>query len=122
MTDARDSGRLDAGTATDASLLPVAFDLLDAAKVITGTPATRYLALDTTAEREVGVWEHTVGVSRNIEADEVFVVLAGDATLEFIEPALAPIELRPGVVVRLEDGMSTIWTVRDTLRKVLVAP
>ena len=52
----------------------------------------------------------------------MFVVLAGDATLEFIEPALAPIALRPGVVVRLEDGMSTIWTVRDTLSKVLVAP
>lgn len=126
MTDGS-VGRLPAGEATDASHLNavfthVPFEPLDQANVIEGTPSTRYVALDTTAEREVGVWEHTVGVSRDIEADEVFVVLAGDATLEFVEPALPSIELRPGVVVRLEAGMSTIWTVRETIRKVLVAP
>lgn len=114
--------RIPAGTATDASALSSALEPLEAAKVIEGEPSTRYVALDATAEREVGVWEHTVGISRDIETDEVFVVLAGDATLEFVEPALPAIELRPGVLVRLEDGMSTVWTVRATLRKVLVAP
>ncbi len=122
MTESHTAGRLPAGPATDASRLAAAFEPLDAAKVIEGEPSTRYVALDTTAEREVGVWEHTVGISRDIEADEVFVVLAGNATLEFVEPALPAIELRPGVIVRLEDGMSTVWTVRDTLLKVLVAP
>jgi uncharacterized cupin superfamily protein len=30
--------------------------------------------------------------------------------------------LAPGSVVRLEAGMKTIWTVRETLRKVYVSP
>lgn len=122
MTGAHDPERLPLGTATDASRLAVAYEMLEPAKVIAGNPSTRYLAFDTTPAREVGVWEHTVGVSRDLETAEVFVVLAGDATLEFVEPALPAIELRPGVIVRLEDGMSTVWTVRETLRKVLVAP
>ena len=45
-----------------------------------------------------------------VEADEVFVVLAGSATLEFEEPPLPPVELAPGVVVRLSAGMRTVWT------------
>ena len=44
------------------------------------------------------------------------------AFVEFADPALPAIELRPGSVVRLEEGMRTIWTVRETLRKVYVAP
>ena len=59
---------------------------------------------------------------RDVEADEVFVVLAGDATVEFEDPALPPIELRPGSIVRLDEGMRTVWTVRETLRKVYIAP
>ncbi len=59
---------------------------------------------------------------RDVEDDEVFVVLAGEATVEFIDPVLPPIELRAGSVVRLESGMHTVWTVRETLRKVYVAP
>ena len=44
----------------------------------------------------------TPGAMRDVEADEVFVVLAGAATVEFEDPALAAIELRPGSVVRLD--------------------
>ena len=47
--------------------------------------------------------------------------MSGDATVEFIEPALPSVDLRPGSVVRLEAGMRTVWTVRETLRKVYVA-
>ena len=67
------------------------------------------------------MWEMTPGAMRDVEVDEVFVVLAGDATVEFVDPALPSIELRPGSVVRLEAGMRTVWTVRETLRKVYVA-
>ena len=56
----------------------------------------------------------------DIEIDEVFVVLTGEATVEFIEPALPGIELRPGSLVSLTSGMRTIWTVRETLRKIYV--
>lgn len=67
------------------------------------------------------MWEHTPGTSTDVEADEVFVVLAGAATVSFDGPALEPIELRPGSVVRLTAGMRTVWTVRETLRKVYLA-
>ena len=65
---------------------------------------------------------NTPGVSRDVEVDEVFVVLAGSARIEFEQPVLPPIEVRAGSIVRLEEGMHTVWTVRETLRKVYVAP
>lgn len=114
--------RLTSGVAVDAAFLPVPFDPVEPDKVVSGTPQTRYLDLDETAGRTVGVWEHTPGVSRDVESDEVFVVLAGDATVEFIDPPHPPIDLRPGVLVRLKEGMSTVWTVRETVRKVYIAP
>lgn len=114
--------RLEPGTVTDASALPVAYEPVPVEQVVSGTPATRYVELDEASGRTVGVWEHTPGASTDVEADEVFVVLAGSATVAFEEPALPPIELRPGSIVRLEAGMRTVWTVRETLRKVYIAP
>lgn len=114
--------RLQPGEAVDAAALAVAFDPVAAEQVVSGAPATRYVDLDETSARTVGVWEHTPGTSTDVEADEVFVVLAGDATLAFDDPALPPVELRPGVIVRLAQGMRTTWTVRETLRKVYLAP
>jgi uncharacterized cupin superfamily protein len=68
-----------------------------------------------------GVWEMSPGAMRDTEVDEIFVVIAGEATLDFVDPALPSIELRPGSVVRLRAGMQTVWTVRQTVRKVYVA-
>ena len=59
----------------------------------------------------------TPGVMSDVEADEVFVVLAGAATVEF-DDGSAPLTLGPGDVVRLADGARTVWTVTETLRKV----
>ena len=114
--------RLTSGVATDAAYLPVPYEPVDPAHTVAGSPATRILDLDETSGRTVGLWEHTPGVSRDVESDEVFVVLAGDATIEFDEPSLPPIELRPGSIVRLEEGMRTVWRVRETIRKVFIAP
>lgn len=114
--------RLTSGVATDAAHLPVPYEPVSQDKVVSGTPFTRHVELDEASGRTVGVWEHTSGISRDIEADEIFVVLAGDARIEFEEPELPPIELRPGSVVRLEEGMRTVWTVRETLRKVYITP
>ncbi|MET0735950.1 MAG: cupin domain-containing protein [Microbacterium sp.] len=114
--------RLTSGVAADAAHLPVPYEPVPRDKVVAGIPMTRWIDLDEASDRTVGIWEHTAGVSRDVEADEVFVVLAGDARIEFEEPALPPIELRPGSVVRLEAGMRTIWTVRETLRKVYITP
>ena len=70
---------------------------------------------------EVGVWECAPGTYPDTEVDELFVVLAGSAIVEFIDPALPAIEIEPGSVVRLEEGMRTVWTVREALRKVYVS-
>lgn len=114
--------RLTSGVAADASQLRVPYEPVPADQVVAGAPSTRYLDLDEASGRSIGVWEHTPGVSRDVESDEVFVVLAGDARIEFEHPVLPPVELRPGSVVRLEEGMRTVWTVRETLRKVYITP
>ena len=54
----------------------------------------------------------------DVEVDEVFVVLSGSATVEGV--GVEPIELVPGSTVTLAAGMRTIWTVRETLRKIYV--
>jgi uncharacterized protein len=93
-------------------------DELDADQILDGSPQVRSLVLDTSADGRVerGVWEITPGVVTDVEADELFVVLAGRATIEVQQgPTL---EVGPGDVVVLRAGWSTRWTVHETLRKV----
>ncbi|MBN9183823.1 MAG: cupin domain-containing protein [Microbacterium sp.] len=115
------SGRLPAGAATDAAAVGVPLGPVPAEQVVAGAPRAGFVALDTSDAGELGVWEMTPGAMSDVEADELFVVLSGDATVAFSDPALPAIELRPGAVVRLQAGMRTMWTVRETLRKVYVA-
>jgi len=114
--------RLDPGTVADAASVALEHEPVPADQVVAGTPATGHLVLDDGGTRTIGVWEMSPGAMRDVEADEVFVVLAGSATVEFEHPPLDSIELAPGDVVRLEAGMRTTWTVRETLRKVYVSP
>lgn len=102
---------------TDAASLSLPLEPVAAGQVVTGAPSTGYVELT----EAIGVWEHTPGTSTDVEADEVFVVLTGAATLSFDDPALPDIDLRPGSVVRLAAGMRTVWTVHETLRKVYLA-
>lgn len=111
------TGPFSAGFVADAVSLVLAHEPVDASQIVAGAPTTGIHELDETT----GVWEMTPGAMSDVEIDEVFVVLSGDATVEFVDPALPSIELRAGAVVRLEDGMRTVWTVRETLRKVYVA-
>ncbi len=66
-----------------------------------------------------GVWEITPGVSTDVEADEVAVIVAGRGTVEDLETG-ATVGLRPGTVLRLSAGQRTRWTIHETLRKVYV--
>lgn len=68
-----------------------------------------------------GVWEMSVGVMTDTEADELFLVVAGEGTVEFLDPVLPSAELRPGTLMRLTQGMQTRWTVRSTLRKLYLS-
>ncbi|GAA1636455.1 cupin domain-containing protein [Microbacterium flavum] len=114
--DDLDGGDLDAGVVVSALTVDVPLVPVPAAQVLAGSPASGSVDLD--EDMGIGVWEMTVGAMRDVEIDEVFVVLAGDATVEFTSPTLPPITLTPGAVVRLAAGMQTVWTVRETLRKV----
>ncbi len=84
---------------------------------VRGEPTTAADAVDELGGLEVGVWEMTPGVMNDVEAEEVFVVLSGKATVEFGDGS-DTLYLGPGDVVRLSAGAETVWTVTETLRKV----
>ncbi|WP_259363411.1 cupin domain-containing protein [Microbacterium esteraromaticum] len=110
-----------AGAVTDALQPALTHDTLPAEVVRAGSPGTGIRELGTFGGLDLGIWEMTEGAAVDTEADEVFIVLAGSARVDFIEPSLPSIEVRAGSVVRLAEGMQTLWTVRETLRKVYIA-
>ena len=110
---------LDPGTQVSALGMEVPLTPVPAAQIVAGFPATGAVDLD--EDMGIGIWEMTPGAMSDVEIDEMFVVVSGSATVEFVDPALPSIELAAGSIVRLEAGMRTIWTVRETLRKVYLA-
>lgn len=110
-----------AGNATDALHEPLVRDRLPAEAIRAGAPAVGIRELGPFAGVELGIWEMTEGAAVDTEIDEVFIVLAGSARIDVIEPAMPSIDVRAGSVVRLEAGMQTLWTVHETLRKVYIA-
>lgn len=88
--------------------------------VVDGSPTTAHQALSSLSGLTIGVWEHTRGTSRDVEADEVFFVVDGQGTVEF-EDGSPAVDLRPGTLVRLHAGQRTVWTVRETLRKIYIS-
>ncbi|MDA8316322.1 MAG: cupin domain-containing protein [Actinomycetota bacterium] len=106
--------------AADAGAVPLEVSIPAGTEVLEGDPTARYCAItDLGNGAEAGVWEMTAGCVRDVESDEIFVVLSGDATLRFDDGET--IDLRPGVLVRLCAGDRTEWRVRDTLRKLYVS-
>ncbi len=112
------TGLLSPGVLVQATTIALEHEPLPAEQVVAGAPTTG-LAILVEGEPEIGVWEMTPGTSTDVEVDEVFVVLAGRATL--VMPGVDPVELVPGSVVQLTAGMATSWTVHETLRKIYVA-
>ena len=91
---------------------------LERGQVVAGDPRVAGVVLDVSADGRVerGVWEHSPGASRDVEADELFVVVSGRATVEV--EAGPDLELGPGDVGVFRSGQRTTWRVRETLRKV----
>lgn len=91
---------------------------LDPERIEAGDPrvSSRTLWESADGSQSRGVWQITPGTVTDTEADEVFVVLSGRATVE-VEggPVL---EVGPGDVCLLRAGDRTRWTVHETLRKV----
>ena len=65
---------------------------------------------------EVGVWEHSTGISIDTEASEVFVVISGRGRVTCEQGGV--IELAPGVIGFLQEGARTRWEIGEPLRKV----
>jgi len=98
-----------------ASLRLEPYDLEDG-QVVAGAPRVSSLELAEADGLEVGLWEHTAGVSSDTEVDEVFVVLAGRATITLGDGST--LEVGPGDVGVLRAGESTTWRIHEDLRKV----
>lgn len=92
--------------------------LLPAEQVTQGQPETGFVELGTFSGTELGVWEHTPGVSTDVETDELFIVLSGKATIDFVDSDDPSIVVNAGSLVQLTNGMRTRWNVTETLRKV----
>ncbi|GAA5007421.1 cupin domain-containing protein [Kitasatospora paranensis] len=98
----------------DAELEP---EPLDPAQIVSGTPEVTGRVLWSSPDgRELrGLWQITPGVVTDTEADELFVVLSGRATIE-VEGG-PTLEVGPGDAAVLRAGDRTTWTVHETLRK-----
>ena len=94
---------------------------LDPSQVVAGAPEVSELVLSESEDGRVvrGIWQMTPGVVTDTEADEIFVVLSGRATVEFDNGTV--LEVGPGDVAVLTEGAQTRWTVHETLRKVYQA-
>lgn len=88
---------------------------------VRGEPTTAAATVGEFGGLEFGVWEMTPGVMTDVEAEEVFVVLSGSATIEFADDT-PTLRVGTGDVVRLAAGAETVWTVAETLRKVYLTP
>jgi uncharacterized cupin superfamily protein len=110
---------LPANQVIDVLTLPLEERVLDADATLQGVARVGTRALGHIVCSSTGVWEMSPSVSTDVEVDEVFVVLAGEATVAF-DDGTPPLELRPGSLVRLQAGSRTTWTVRQTLRKLYV--
>lgn len=100
--------------------LPVELLAAPAEETIAGEPRYGSRVLGQTPAGELGVWELRGGTVSDVEVDEVFVVLSGNATIEFLDEDRA-VTIGAGDVMRLTAGSRTRWTVADHLRKVYLA-
>lgn len=105
---------------TEASTIPLDYEAVPSAQVVEGNPRTGTAELHDFDGHSVGVWEQSVGAMSDVEVDEIFVVLFGAATVEFVDEGRT-VTLGPGSVGRLVEGQRTVWTVTETLRKIYFA-
>lgn len=88
-------------------------------------PTTGAVGLGVLAGATFGVWEMSIGTMFDVEAEEIFVVIEGRGQV-VIDPfgglPEQALDLFPGTLMRLSEGMKTTWTITETLRKVYVTP
>ena len=92
-------------------------DPLDPASVLEGTPEAFNRVVWESEDGTVirGVWQMTPGTATDTEANEMFVVVSGRATIT--PEGGEPFDVGPGDLGVLEEGARTTWVVHETLRK-----
>ncbi|GAA1311086.1 cupin domain-containing protein [Streptomyces sanglieri] len=92
-------------------------DPLDPAQIVSGEPVvTGKVLWESPDGKQVrGIWQITPGVVTDTEANELFVVVSGRATV--VVEGGATLEIGPGDACVLREGDRTTWTVHETLRK-----
>ncbi|MFC9847739.1 cupin domain-containing protein [Streptomyces sp. NPDC060223] len=92
---------------------------LDPAQILSGDPVVTGKVLWESADGKQlrGIWQITPGVVTDTEANELFVVVSGRATIEVEGEGGAVIDVGPGDAAILREGDRTTWTVHETLRK-----
>ncbi len=90
---------------------------LDPGQIVSGGPVVTGKVLWESADGKQirGIWQITPGVVTDVEANELFVVVSGRATIEVEGGAV--LEVGPGSACVLREGDRTTWTVHETLRK-----
>ncbi|MGL3805586.1 cupin domain-containing protein [Paeniglutamicibacter sp. R2-26] len=95
-------------------------ELVPADQSVAGDPTTAAERLGEVFGVEFGLWEMSAGIMTDVEAEELFVVLSGKATVQVHEAngyAAEVLQLEPGTVCRLGEGMRTTWILDEPLRK-----
>jgi uncharacterized protein len=105
--------------AATVSQLALEDDPLEPDQVVSGSPVVSHLLLDESPDGRVarGVWQITPGVVTDVESDEMFVVVAGRASIELLDRGEV-LDVVAGDVCVLTKGERTRWTIHETLRKV----
>ncbi|MFJ9418446.1 cupin domain-containing protein [Streptomyces sp. NPDC101227] len=98
----------------DADLEP---EPLDPEQIISGDPVvTGKVLWESPDGKQIrGIWQITPGVVTDTEANELFVVVSGRATIAVEGGSV--LEVGPGDACVLREGDRTQWTVHETLRK-----
>jgi uncharacterized protein len=101
-----------------AQRLALDWEPVDPARSVSGDPRVGTAEVAVVPGIEVGVWSHSPGISTDTEADEVFIVLSGRASIELADGTV--LEVGPGDVGILPPGAQTTWTIHEEVRKVYV--
>ncbi|GHH35192.1 cupin domain-containing protein [Streptomyces candidus] len=90
---------------------------LDPEQIVSGDPVVtgKVLWESPDGKQLRGIWQITPGVVTDTEANELFVVVSGRATVE-VEGGVT-LRIGPGDACVLREGDRTTWTVHETLRK-----
>ena len=112
------------GSPVDVTALSLLHEEVQPGKLASGVPTTATHALGSFADLALGVWEMSSGGMHDVEAEELFIVTAGTATVEIHGDGRDSgiVALSPGTLMRLGAGMRTTWTVHERRRKVYLSP